>query len=184
MCSRSALRHRDGPILHPTGLQNPSIEPRARERHRRQTRSTTQQVRPKPPRARCKLDGVLPSSGLLVQPDTWSCPMDDRSDSVDDSEQASAASTVPLLITLLSLVRRQRCDIPRHRRQRTWDLTSNQQLPQLAVIEIVFGRHHRHTGNIGDTHLGVQGHLFFGKVFFKIRAQPLTAHDASLCHKY
>ena len=25
---------------------------------------------------------------------------------------------------------------------------------------------------------------FFWKVFFKIRAQPLTAHDASLCHKY
>ncbi len=26
--------------------------------------------------------------------------------------------------------------------------------------------------------------VFFGKAFFKIRAQPLTAHDASLCHKY
>jgi hypothetical protein len=26
--------------------------------------------------------------------------------------------------------------------------------------------------------------LFFWKVFFKIRAQPLTAHDALLCHKY
>ncbi len=25
---------------------------------------------------------------------------------------------------------------------------------------------------------------FFWKVFFKIRAQPLTAHDALLCHKY
>ena len=24
----------------------------------------------------------------------------------------------------------------------------------------------------------------FRKAFFKIRAQPLTAHDASLCHKY
>ncbi len=26
--------------------------------------------------------------------------------------------------------------------------------------------------------------LFFWKAFFKIRAQPLTAHDALLCHKY
>ncbi len=25
---------------------------------------------------------------------------------------------------------------------------------------------------------------FFWKALFKIRAQPLTAHDASLCHKY
>ncbi len=29
-----------------------------------------------------------------------------------------------------------------------------------------------------------QGKGIFGKHFFKIRAQPLTAHDASLCHKY
>ena len=43
-------------------------------------------------------DGVLPSSGLL-QPDKLPCPMDDRS--ADDSEEVSAASTVPLLITLL-----------------------------------------------------------------------------------
>ena len=26
--------------------------------------------------------------------------------------------------------------------------------------------------------------IFFWKALFKIRAQPLTAHDASLCHKY
>ncbi len=28
------------------------------------------------------------------------------------------------------------------------------------------------------------GRPFFWKVFFKIRAQPLTAHDALLCHRY
>ena len=30
----------------------------------------------------------------------------------------------------------------------------------------------------------IKGRFFFWKAFFKIRAQPLTAHDASLCHKY
>ena len=57
---------------------------------------TTQSDRSKLRRARCKLDCPVPCLGLL-QPDTLLCPMDDSS--VEDSEQASVASTVPLLVT-------------------------------------------------------------------------------------
>ncbi len=74
-----------------------------------------------------ELDGVGhgPSPGLSrLQPDILLCPMDDSS--VGDSEQASAASTVPLLqlelvtstVTLLSLPkspRGLRPDLPRDR---------------------------------------------------------------------
>jgi hypothetical protein len=74
---------------------------------------TTQSYRSKLCRARRKLDRSGPSLGLL-QPDILLCPMDDSS--VEDSEeQASAASTVPLLVTLLSLLRGLRPDLPRHR---------------------------------------------------------------------
>ena len=59
--------------------------------------------------------GVSPTLGLL-QPDISLCPVDDSS--VDDSEQASAASTVPLLVALLSLLRGLRPDLPRHQRRK------------------------------------------------------------------
>ena len=68
-------------------------------------------------------------------------PMDDSS--IEDSEQASAASTVPLLITLLSLLRGSRPDLPRHRRKQARDCTSNWQLPQFSATDTDFGKHHR-----------------------------------------
>jgi hypothetical protein len=68
-------------------------------------------------------------------------PMDDSS--IEDSEQASAASTVPLLITLLSLLRGSRPDLPRHRRKKARDCTSNRQLPQFSATDTDFGKHHR-----------------------------------------
>jgi hypothetical protein len=64
----------------------------------------------------CTVDCFGPSLGLL-QPDILLCPMDDTS--VEDSEQASAASTVPLLATLLSFLRGLRPDLPRHRRRKS-----------------------------------------------------------------
>ena len=84
--------------------------------------------------------GVSPTLGLL-QPDISLCPVDDSS--VDDSEQASAASTVPLLITLLSLLRSLRPDLPRHRRKKVRDCTSNWQLPQFSTTDTDFGKHLR-----------------------------------------
>jgi hypothetical protein len=68
-------------------------------------------------------------------------PMDDSS--IDGSEQASAASTVPLLITLLSLLRGSRSDLPRHRRRKARDCTSNWHLPQFSATDADFGKHHR-----------------------------------------
>ena len=68
-------------------------------------------------------------------------PMDDSS--IEDSEQASAASTVPLLITLLSLLRGSRSDLPRHRRRKPRDCTSNWHLPQFSATDTDFGKHHR-----------------------------------------
>jgi hypothetical protein len=68
-------------------------------------------------------------------------PMDDSS--IEDSEQASAASTVPLLITLLSLLRGSRSYLPRHRRRKAWDCTSNWHLPQFSATNTDFGKHHR-----------------------------------------
>ena len=101
---------------------------------------TTQSDRSKLRRARCKLDCPVPCLGLL-QPDTLLCPMDDSS--VEDSEQASVASTVPLLITLLSLLRGSRPDLPRHRRRKVRDGMSNWQLPQFSTTDTDFGKHHR-----------------------------------------
>ena len=68
-------------------------------------------------------------------------PMDDSS--IYGSEQASAASTVPLLITLLSLLRGSRSDLPRHRRRKARDCTSNWHLPQFSATDADFGKHHR-----------------------------------------
>jgi hypothetical protein len=68
-------------------------------------------------------------------------PMD--SSSIEDSEQASAASTVPLLITLLSLLRGSRPDLPRHRRKKAQDCTSNWRLPQFSTTDTDFGKQFR-----------------------------------------
>jgi hypothetical protein len=101
---------------------------------------TTQSDRSKLRRARYKLDCCGASLGLL-QPDTLLCPMDDSS--VEDSEQASAASTVPLLVTLLALLRGSRPDLPRHRRRKVRDCKSNWQLPQFSTTDTDFGKHLR-----------------------------------------
>ena len=87
--------------------------------------------------ARCKLDGCGASLGLL-QPGILLCPMDDSS--VEDSEQASAASTVPLLITILSLLHGFRPALPRHRRRKARDCKSNWQLPQPSTADTDFGK--------------------------------------------
>jgi hypothetical protein len=64
---------------------------------------TTQSDRPKVHRGpgRCKQSGVILSSDVL-QPDNLFSPMADTL--VADSDRASAASTVPLLASLLSLI--------------------------------------------------------------------------------
>jgi hypothetical protein len=51
----------------------------------------------------------------LSQLDTLSSPVADTS--VEDSDRASAASTVPLLVTLLSFIRGLRPDLPHRRRK-------------------------------------------------------------------
>jgi hypothetical protein len=63
---------------------------------------------------RCKQNGVILSSDLL-QPDNLSSPVDDSS--VEDSDHASAASTVPLLATLLSLIRGLRPEFTRSKKE-------------------------------------------------------------------
>jgi hypothetical protein len=122
--------------------------PNARERL---APDPTQPDRLKLYRARCKLDG--PSSGSL-HTEMSTCPVDDGS--VDASEQTSATSTGPLLIALLSPIRGLRSDFPRQRRRKARDFKSSWQLPNLSVIETVFGKHHR--GNRDDTRLGFGAH--------------------------
>ena len=130
---------RSNPSIHrPANL---SIEPRAPGRDTGSRPAfTTQPGGPKPHRTRCKLNDVTPGLGL-VQPDTSSSLGDDSPG--DDSDRASAASTVPLLFTLLSLMRGARGNTSRHRGRKTRHLPSSWQLPQLSATETVFGRRHR-----------------------------------------
>ena len=99
---------------------------------------TTQSDQSKHYVARCKLDGCGASLGLL-QPGILLCPMDDSS--VEDSEQASAASTVPLLITILSLLHGFRPALPRYRRRKARDCKGNWQLSQSSTADTDFGKH-------------------------------------------
>lgn len=98
---------------------------------------TTQSDQSKHYVARCKLDGCGASLGLL-QPGILLCPMDDSS--VEDSEQASAASTVPLLITILSLLHGFRPALPRYRRRKARDGKGNWQLSQPSTADTDFGK--------------------------------------------
>ena len=102
---------------------------------------TTQADRPKVQRdpGRCKQNGVIRSSDLL-QPDNLSSPVDDSS--VADSDHASAASTVPLLATLLSLIRGLRPDLP-HRSRKVRSFKSSWSAPQLPTVETELGKHRR-----------------------------------------
>ncbi len=104
---------------------------------------TAQSDRPKVHRGpgRCKQNGVILSSELL-QPDTLSNQVADTSSSVEDSDHASAASTVPLLVTLLSLIRGLRPDLP-HRRRKGRSCKSSWPVPQLPTTDTDLGKHRR-----------------------------------------
>ena len=129
---------RSDPSIHrPANL---SIEPRAPGRDTGiRTVSTTQSSRPKFHRGpgRCKLNGVIPSSDLL-QPDNLPSPADDSS--VEDSDYASDASTVPLLVTFLSLIRGLRSDFP-HRRRKVRSCKSSWPVPQWFATDTDLGKH-------------------------------------------
>jgi hypothetical protein len=93
---------RSNPSAHRTANLNKEPRPPGRDTGTRSA-FTTQSDRPKVHRGpgRCKQNGVILSSGLL-QPDNLSSSVSDTS--MEDSDHASAASTVPLLATLLSLI--------------------------------------------------------------------------------
>jgi hypothetical protein len=90
----------------------------------------------------CKLKGVISSSDLL-QPDNVPSPVDDSL--VEDSDHASAASTVPLLATLLSLIHGLRPDLP-HRRRKGRGCKSSWPVPQLPTTDTDSGKHRRELG--------------------------------------
>ena len=97
---------------------------------------------PKSHPARCKQNGVTLSSGALL-PDKASGPPCQVEDSqVDGSEQASDASTVPILVTLLSLISGLRPDLP-HRRRKVRVCKSSWSVPQSSVTGIDYGKHRR-----------------------------------------
>jgi len=122
--------------------ENLSTEPRPPERDTG-TRSalTAQSDRPKVRRGpgRCKQNGAILSSELL-QPDTLSSSVADTS--VDDSDHASAASTVPLLATLLSLIRGLRPDLSQRRRKGR-RCKSSWPVPQLPTTDTDLGKQRR-----------------------------------------
>ena len=122
--------------------ENLSTEPRPPGRDTG-TRSalTVQSDRPKVRRGpgRCKQNGAILSSELL-QPDTLSSPVADTS--VEDSDHASAASTVPLLATLLSLIRGLRPDLPQRRRKGR-RCKSSWPVPQLPTTDTDLGKQRR-----------------------------------------
>jgi hypothetical protein len=87
----------------------------------------------------CKLNGVIPSPDLL-QPDNVPSPVDDSL--VEGSDHASAASTVPLLATLLSLIHGLRPDLP-HRRRKGRSCKSSWPVPQLPTTDTDLGKQRR-----------------------------------------
>jgi hypothetical protein len=101
---------------------------------------TASPVDPKSHPARCKQSGVILSSGALL-PDKVSDPPCQVEDSqADDSEQASDASTVPMLVTLLSLICGFGPALPR-RRRKTRVCRSSWLVPQSFVIDTDLGKH-------------------------------------------
>ena len=68
-----------------------------------------------------------------------SFPMDEGL--VENSDQASAASTAPLLVTLLCLLRGLRPVLPRHRRRKVRDFKSNWQRSHSSTTDTDFGKH-------------------------------------------
>jgi hypothetical protein len=110
---------------------NESIDPRSHGKGKcDRPKVTTQSDRSEP------RETVTVPIHVLLASDTF--PMEDTS--VVDSEQASAASTVPLLITLLSLLRGLRPELPRHRRRKVRDCKGHWQLSQPSTMVTDFGK--------------------------------------------
>ena len=131
---------RSNPSAHRAGNLNTDHRPPGRDTSTRSA-LTAQSDRPKVHRGpdRRKQNGVILKSDVL-QPDNLSSPMADSS--VEDSDHASAASTVPLLVTLLSLIRGLRPELP-HRRRKGRSCKSSWPVPQLPTIDTDSGKHRR-----------------------------------------
>ena len=110
---------------------------------------------PKPHPARCKPHGVTPSLGSLQSDISSGPPCQVEDSSVGDSEQASDASTVPLLVTLLSLIRGLRPDLS-HRRRKVRVCKTAGQCHGCLLSTLTLGSI---AGKPDDTHLGVPGRL-------------------------
>ena len=131
---------RSNPSAHRAGNLNTDHRPQGRDTGNRSA-LTAQSDRPKVHRGpdRCKQNGVILNSDVL-RPDNLSSPVADGS--VEDSDHASAASTVPLLVTLFSLIRGLRPDLP-HRRRKVRSCQSSRPVPQLPTTDTDSGKHRR-----------------------------------------
>jgi hypothetical protein len=131
---------RSNPSAHRTGILNTDHRPLGRDTGT-QTALTPQSDRPKVHRGQ---DRYKQNSGILnsdvLQPDNLSSLVVDSS--AEDSDRASAASTVPLLATLLSLIHGLRPDLP-HRRRKVRSCKSSWPVPQLPTTDTDLGKHRR-----------------------------------------
>jgi hypothetical protein len=133
---------RSNPSAHRPANLNTEPRPPGRDTGTRSA-FTTQSDRPKVQRGpgRCKQSGVILSLLVdLLQPDSLSSPVADTSGA--DSDHASAASTVPLLATLLSLIRGLRPDLP-HSRRKVRSFKSRWPVPHLPTADTDLGKHRR-----------------------------------------
>ena len=101
---------------------------------------TASPVDAKPHPARCKRSGVTSSSGALLHEKAFGPPCQVEDSQLVDSEQASDASTVPILATLLSLICGFRPDVPR-RRRKVRVCKSSWLVPQSFIIDTALGKH-------------------------------------------
>ena len=101
---------------------------------------TASPVDSKPHPARCKQSGVISSSGALLPDKAFGRPCQVEDSQLVDSEQASDASTVPILATLLSLICGFRPDVPR-RRRKVRVCKSSWLVPQSFIIDTDLGKH-------------------------------------------
>ena len=101
---------------------------------------TASPVDSKPHPARCKRSGVTSSSGALLHEKAFGPPCQVEDSQLVDSEQASDASTVPILATLLSLICGFRPDVPR-RRRKVRVCKSSWLVPQSFIIDTALGKH-------------------------------------------
>ena len=101
---------------------------------------TASPVDSKPHPVGCKQSGVIPSSGALLHEKAFGPPCQVEDSQLVDSEQASDASTVPILATLLSLICGFRPDVPR-RRRKVRVCKSSWLVPQSFIIDTALGKH-------------------------------------------